>query len=213
MPPRRPRPPHRPPHPPPSPFTWKERGLGSVCSLGGNGVIQEPGIVPRDPEPDGARAGGLASNCRAPEWAGLGSPRGSPRVGAWTWGHSVGWGAGCRVTHRGFCRLSADCHPELLPPVGAGWGRFYWQGPEGRRAASLLTAQVGLSSWWPWELARRSTPRVADEDTEARGRWQGLGSALGFAALSGLAYVCGGGAVPGPGQGRPLSEPRWAGSS
>ena len=167
-------------------------------------MIQEPGIVPRDPEPDGAWAGSLASNCRAPEWAGLGSPRGSPRVGGPGLGVTAwGGGAGCRVTHKGFCRLSADCHPELLPPVGAGEGRFYWQAPRaGGPPAS--SARAGLSSWWPWELTRRSTPRVADEETEARGRWQGLGLALGFAALSGLACVCGGsGASQAQGRGDP----------
>lgn len=150
-----PYPPHPPPPPPLQPFHL-ERGLGFVCFSGSNDVIQEPGVVPRDAERAGARL--VASKCRAPECAGLGSPRGSPRWGAWTRGHRVwrGWMQGHQQ------RLLQTQHrlpPRVTAASGRGLaGRFYWQGPEGRRPASLLTGRAGLSSWWPRELARRSTP-------------------------------------------------------
>ena len=113
-------------------------------------------------------------------------PGGGPGLGV-----TVCGGAGCRVTNKGFCRLSTDCHPELLPPVGMGWGvGFIGRAP---RAGGLpASSQPGLVSahGGPGSLPGGPPLGFADEETEARDCWQGLGSALGFAALSGRGTCC-----------------------
>lgn len=147
-----------------------------------------------------------------------GAPGGGPGLGV-----TVCGGVGCRVTNKGFCRLSTDCHPELLPPLGAGW-RGGFTGRAQRAGGLPASSQAGRVSarGGPGSLPEGPPLGFPDEETEARGRRQGLGSALGFAALSGRGACCleeapgwlgvcvCGGVVPGLGQGRPLSEPRCA---
>ena len=114
-------PPHAPPTPTATPLQpfHLERGLGFVCFSGGNNVIQEPGIVPWDPEPAGARALAQASKCRAPEWAGLGSPRRSPQVGGLDLGSQCvgGLDAGSPT------KASADSAPTATPSYCCLWAR------------------------------------------------------------------------------------------
>lgn len=113
-------------------------------------------------------------------------PGGGPGLGVTVCGR-----AGCRVTDKGFCRLSTDCHPKLLLPVGTGWGvSFIGRAPRagGLPASSQpgrVSAHGGLGS-----LPGGPPLGFADEETEARGCWQGLGSALGFAALSRRGTCC-----------------------
>ena len=113
-------------------------------------------------------------------------PGGGPGLGV-----TVCGGAGCRVTNKGFCRLSTDCHPELLPPVGMGWGvGFIGRAPRaGGLPASSQPGRVSAHGG-PGSLPGGPPLGFADEETEARDCWQGLGSALGFAALSGRGTCC-----------------------
>ena len=102
-------------------------------------MIQEPGIVPRDPEPDGAWAGSLASNCRAPEWAGPGSPRGSPGVGGLDLGSQRGVGGWMQGHPQRLLQTQRRLPPRVTAACGRGWGKVLLAGPEGRPAASFLS--------------------------------------------------------------------------
>lgn len=115
-----------------------------------------------------------------------GAPGGGPGLGV-----TVCGGVGCRVTNKGFCRLSTDCHPELLPPLGAGW-RGGFTGRAQRAGGLPASSQAGRVSarGGPGSLPEGPPLGFPDEETEARGRRQGLGSALGFAALSGRGACC-----------------------